>query len=185
MANDRDTHTHTRLTALCPVLPGWAGTRKVKPIWILLKQETVSGSGISWAICESAPCSRQITTPASRHSVFYRSDALSAAQPTASKHWRHNKRMTETVTKWCPGKTVKINMPSFFCRHVSEDVVDVTPCNNSGLFCSAALSWIDDLFRWRWLRRRRRHDDISTISRCLAWARYMKCLFKWSYHRTW
>ena len=26
-----------------------AGTRKVKPIWILLKQETVSGSGISWA----------------------------------------------------------------------------------------------------------------------------------------
>ena len=35
---------HTRLTALCPALPGWAGTRKVKPIWILLKQETVSGS---------------------------------------------------------------------------------------------------------------------------------------------
>jgi len=28
------THTHTRLTALCPGLPGWAGTRKVKPIWI-------------------------------------------------------------------------------------------------------------------------------------------------------
>jgi len=24
-------------------------TGKVKPIWILLKQETVSGSGISWA----------------------------------------------------------------------------------------------------------------------------------------
>ena len=32
-------HTHTRLTALFPGLPGWAGTRKVKPIWILLKQE--------------------------------------------------------------------------------------------------------------------------------------------------
>jgi len=26
---------------LFPGLPGWAGTRKVKPIWILLKQETV------------------------------------------------------------------------------------------------------------------------------------------------
>jgi len=25
------THTHTRLTDLCPGLPGWAGTRKVKP----------------------------------------------------------------------------------------------------------------------------------------------------------
>jgi len=36
------THTHTRLTALCPGLPRWACTRKVKPIWILLKQETVA-----------------------------------------------------------------------------------------------------------------------------------------------
>jgi len=49
---------------------GWAGTRKVKPIWILLKQETVSGSGISWAICKSAPHPRQITTPAPHRSVF-------------------------------------------------------------------------------------------------------------------
>ena len=48
----------------------------------------MSGSGISWAICKSAPRSRQITTAASHHSVFYRQDALPAAQPTASKHWR-------------------------------------------------------------------------------------------------
>ena len=81
-------HTHNRLTALCPGLPGWAGTRKVKPICILLKQETVNSSGISWAICKSAPRSRQITTPAPHQSVFYRPDALPAAQPTASKHWR-------------------------------------------------------------------------------------------------
>ena len=85
---DTHTHTHTRLTALFPGLPGWAGTREAKPIWILLKQETVSGSGINWAICKSAPRSRQITTPAPHHSVFYRPDALPAAQPTASKHWR-------------------------------------------------------------------------------------------------
>jgi len=69
--------------------PG-VGTRKVKPICILLKQETVSGNGISWAICKSdLPRSRQITTPAPHHSVFCRPDALPAAQPTASKHWRH------------------------------------------------------------------------------------------------
>ena len=85
-ASIRHTHTHTRLTALCPGLPGWAGTRKVKSIWILLKQETVSSSGISWAICKSASRSRQITTPAPHHSVFYRPDALPAAQPTVSKH---------------------------------------------------------------------------------------------------
>ena len=51
----------------------------------------MSGSGIRWAICKSAPRSRQITTPASHHSVFYRPDALPAAQPTASKHWRQSK----------------------------------------------------------------------------------------------
>jgi len=34
----------------------------------------------------SAPCSRQITMPAPHCSVFYRPDALPAAQPTASKH---------------------------------------------------------------------------------------------------
>ena len=84
------THTHTRLTALCPGLPRWASTRKVKPIWILLKQETVSSSRIHWTICKSAPRSRQITTPAPHRWVFYRPDALPVAQSTVSKHWRHS-----------------------------------------------------------------------------------------------
>ena len=84
-----NTHTHTRLTALFPGLPGWAGTRKVKPIWILLKQETVSSSGISWALCKSASRCRQITMPVLHYSkFFYRPGALPATQPTASKHWR-------------------------------------------------------------------------------------------------
>jgi len=61
-------------------------TRKVKPMWILLKQETVSGSGIKWAIYKSASRSRPITTPAPHHSIFYRPDALPAAQPAVSKH---------------------------------------------------------------------------------------------------
>ena len=84
--NNQNTHTHIRLTALCPGLPGSAGTRKVKQIWILLKQETVSGSGISWAAwakCKSALRSRQRTRQHPSLS-FYRPDA----QPTASKHWR-------------------------------------------------------------------------------------------------
>jgi len=85
-------HTHRHLMALCPGLPWWANTRKLKPIWILLKQETVSGSGITWAIC-----SRQITIPAPQHSVFYRPDALPAAQPTASKHWRQLAQCTASL----------------------------------------------------------------------------------------
>ena len=76
-------YTHTHLTALFPGLPGWAGTRKVKPIWILLEQETVSGSGISRAICKSAPRSRQITTPAPHHSSFLQAGCPSC-HPTNS-----------------------------------------------------------------------------------------------------
>jgi len=65
-------HTHTR-----PFNGPFSGTTRVsryqkgKPIWILLKEETVSGSGISWAICKSASRSRQITMPATHHSVFF------------------------------------------------------------------------------------------------------------------
>jgi len=34
------------------------------------EQETMSGSGISWTICKSAPRPKQITMPAPHHSVF-------------------------------------------------------------------------------------------------------------------
>jgi len=87
LANTSQTlHTHTCLTALFPRLTRWAGTRKVKPIWILLKQETVNSSGISWA-----------STPPL---CFYRPDALPAAQPTASKHWRQeNVKVTNIIQK--------------------------------------------------------------------------------------
>ena len=63
-------YTHP-FNGYCLGLRRWVGTRKVKPIWILLKQETASGSGISWAICKSAPHSRQITMPAPHHSSFF------------------------------------------------------------------------------------------------------------------
>ena len=78
-----NTHTHSRLTALFPGLPRRAGTRKVKPIWILLKQETVSGNAISWAICKSAPCSRQTTTPAPQPLCFLQAGCPSC-RPTNS-----------------------------------------------------------------------------------------------------
>jgi len=59
------THTHTRLMALCPGLPGWAGTRKVKTIWILLKQETVSGGHQlgHMQVCTSLQTDNHASTP--------------------------------------------------------------------------------------------------------------------------
>jgi len=89
--NSALTHTaniHTRLTALCPGLPGWAGTRKEKPMWITEARD----SEWQWhplghmQVCTSLESDNHASTPPLS---FYRPDALPAAQPTASKHWRH------------------------------------------------------------------------------------------------
>jgi len=90
----RYTHTHTHTTVLqsCWILCGTTRVswhQKGKTSLDLVEQEIVNGSGISWAICKSAPWPRHVTTPASHQSVFYSPDALPATQPTASKHWRH------------------------------------------------------------------------------------------------
>jgi len=106
--------THTRLTALFPGLPSWAGTRKVKPIWILLKQEIVSGSGISWAICKSARRSRQITTPAPHHSVFF-TNRMPFLQPNQQRQSTEGKNGRKYVhNKWSKGQFVLLTKKRFW-----------------------------------------------------------------------
>ena len=61
--------------------------QKGKSFWILMKQEMMGGSGISWIICKSASWPRHNHASIPPLS-FYRPDAISATQPTASKHWR-------------------------------------------------------------------------------------------------
>ena len=88
------THTHTHTHPFNGPLSRTTRVTRYQKGKTNLKQETVSGSGggISWAICKSAPRSRQTTTTAPPPLIFYRPDALPAAQPTASKHWRHISR---------------------------------------------------------------------------------------------
>jgi len=45
-------------------------------------------------LCKSAHRSRQITMPAPHHSVFYRPDALPAAQPTSVKALKAQKKIS-------------------------------------------------------------------------------------------
>jgi len=52
------------------VVHDYPGEPIPEPIWILLKQDTVSGSVISWTICKCAPRCRQMTMPAPHHSIF-------------------------------------------------------------------------------------------------------------------
>jgi len=90
------THTHTYIQPFYEFVRDYPGepapdrqNQEDKTNLDLLEQEIVINIGISCAICKSAPWPRHITTPASHHSVFYRPDTVPAAQPTASKHWRH------------------------------------------------------------------------------------------------
>ena len=86
---------------------------------------------------QSAPRSRQITTPASHHSVFYRPDALPAAQSTVSKHWR----------KKCFRNSIeKIDFSSFLvCLQYFTCVIEHVPSNCFIARFRAAVSVLSDL----------------------------------------
>jgi len=61
--------------------------QKGKPFWILLKQEMMGGSGISWTRCKSfAPQTKQITTPVPITHFFTGQMLFPDAQPTVSEH---------------------------------------------------------------------------------------------------
>ena len=92
--NGRATHTQSFYcsSGICPGPPGWSDTRKVKPgrlkpIWIYCSKRqwvTVASAGL-YASLHLNPDNHANIPPLS---FFYRPDALPAAQPTASKHWR-------------------------------------------------------------------------------------------------
>ena len=86
------THTHTQTFNSLFSRTTWVGRyQKGKPFWILLKQQMM---GWQWhqlnhmqIICTSLQTDNHAST-SSLH-IFYRPDALPAAQPTASKQWRY------------------------------------------------------------------------------------------------
>jgi len=84
----------------------------------------VSGSGISWAICKSAPRSRQITMPDPNHSVFYRPDALPVAQPIVSKQWRQNQSFVTKPTIQQPG----FDLPRHMWCALNRFCTGLKPC---------------------------------------------------------
>jgi len=92
------THRYTNpFNGPFPGLPRSAGTRKIKPIWILPAQEIVSGSGISWARGKSAPRSRQITTPAPHYSVFFTGGCPSCHPTNSVKALKANAVLTTVI----------------------------------------------------------------------------------------
>jgi len=102
--------------------------QKGKTNLILLKQETVRGSGISWAIYKSAPRSRQITMPAPHRSDFYRPDGLPAAQPTASTHWRQPARTHSSTEIYHLITAVLLSTNTYFTGTIIRQT-----CNESSI----------------------------------------------------
>ena len=107
----RDNHTSTpplcSLQARCPSCRQTnSHMQSTEGNLMIIKMQLKSsrhGTGIRWAICKSAPRSSQITMPVPHHSVFYRPDALPAAQQhqsTEGKHI-HVNIFTEGVTYSC------------------------------------------------------------------------------------
>ena len=74
--------------ALFPGLPRSAGTRKVKTNLDFTEARDSEWQWHQLGHMQVCTLLQTDTMPAPHHSVFYRPDALPAAQPTASKNWR-------------------------------------------------------------------------------------------------
>jgi len=91
------THTHTTVLLLFWNMSGTTRvsryqkgkTRKVKANLDLLEQEIVSGSGISWAICKSAPHPRQPRQHPTTQFFTGRMPFLPPNQQYQSTHYQH------------------------------------------------------------------------------------------------
>ena len=115
-----------------------------------MEQETVIGSGISWAVCKSAPRSRQITTPAPHHSVFTgrmpfllpnqqrQSTEGTCAVVTAGSSRSYKKwcsvqpepgSATQAVLCWCPVTVMRISRVSMpVCSSTSPRPTPTAAC---------------------------------------------------------
>jgi len=81
----QELHTHNRFTALFPGPPGWASAGR-ELLDFMVQGETNRGRHIDHLAGRHSIQTNQCPPPPTP--FFYRPDALPAAQPTASKHWR-------------------------------------------------------------------------------------------------
>ena len=103
----RSQHTHTRLTALCPRLPGWAGTRKVKTNLDLTE---ATDSQWQWhQLGHMQGCtSLQADNHASTAQFF---TGRMPFQPTVSRYWRHVAIAKSCQFAW--PSTIGLHFPTF------------------------------------------------------------------------
>jgi len=136
--------------ALCLGPPPWASTSKGKINLDLLEQEIVCGIGISWAVCKSAPCSREIATPTSHQPIFLQAGCPSCTQPSVSKY----SRQQHNILQW-KGSTgcSKINfggllyLPHPEVLNLSQDKTPTSYTNCCCCCCNGDIPWMQTCWR--------------------------------------
>jgi len=128
-------HTQGRVQYIHPFNVPLSGTTRVsryqkgKTIWILLKQEAVSGSGISWAVCKSVPRSSQITMPAPHHLVFLQAGCPSCHPTNSVKALK-----TQGRVQYCSVKAymrLVLRFPHLLPHVSSTTTCTIVTCQNS------------------------------------------------------
>jgi len=146
------------------------GTIKVKPFWILMKQETM---GWQWhpldymqIICTTLQTNNHTTRPDSsiryrryinhlltylepHHSVFCRPDTLPDAQPTVSKHRRPTDLEQVNRDNYADNQLIQIHLGkwSFYvwvCMHWIDNIKSWT-----GLSVEESIRMTEDRDKWR------------------------------------
>jgi len=79
-------YRHNRFTALFPGPPGWAGASR-ELLDFMVQGKINRGKHTDHLARRHSIRTKQCPPPPCAH-VFYMPDAIPAAQPTASKHWR-------------------------------------------------------------------------------------------------
>jgi len=86
---------HNGFTALFPGPPGWASARK-ELMDFMVQRKINRGRHTDHPAGRHSIRTKQCPPPSSH--IFYRPDALPAAQSTVLKHWRHNTTITDINT---------------------------------------------------------------------------------------
>ena len=101
----------------------------------------MSGSGISWAICTSAPCSRQITTPAPHHSVF--TGRMPFLPPNQQRQSTEGNRNTNNIK-------IAVKMPIYAGKMCDTLTLQKNCRNKQNMWQLHICTKLTCLVKWLW-----------------------------------
>jgi len=101
---------------------------KTKTNLDFLEQEIVSGRGIGWGICKSAPHPRQITMPAPHHSVFLQAGCPSCHPTNSVEALKEQNKTTSDYQQYKPSIG---SLGIFQIYRLKSSEPDSTYCNNN------------------------------------------------------